>query len=119
MRFRLDESMEQRLAGLLEQQGHDVKSVAQDYRHSLPDREVLALAVQEGRILLTNDSDFGELIFARRLPHRGVIYFRLPAATAEMKFYRLQAVLSSHVEELEHFLVVTARSVRVRAASKP
>jgi predicted nuclease of predicted toxin-antitoxin system len=38
---------------------------------------VLAIATAEQRVLLTNDKDFGELIFRRRLPHAGVILFRL------------------------------------------
>lgn len=54
--------------------GHDVSSVAErDPRAS--DVEVLATAVEEGRILITEDKDFGELVFVRRLPYSCIIRF--------------------------------------------
>ena len=35
--------------------------------------ELLTLALEEQRILVTEDKDFGELVFVRRLPHPCVI----------------------------------------------
>jgi predicted nuclease of predicted toxin-antitoxin system len=115
MRFLLDESAEFRIAAFLREQGHDVTAIAHDYPHALSDAEVLALASSEGRILLTNDRDFGELIFRQHRSHAGIIYFRLGlAATAEAKIAWLGRILVSHGDRLDHFLVVTPRSVRVR-----
>ena len=81
MNFLLDESAEFRLAALLQQHGHYVKAIAHDYPSGLPDRQVLAIAKNEQRILITNDRDFGELIFRQRMPHAGVILFRLCLST--------------------------------------
>ena len=67
MKFLLDESAEFRLATFLEGEGHDAKTIAHDFQHSLSDEEVLAIALREQRILITNDRDFGELIVRRRL----------------------------------------------------
>ena len=39
------------------------------------DEELLALALEEQRIPVTEDEDFGELVFVRRLPHPRVIRF--------------------------------------------
>lgn len=65
--------------------------------------------------LITNDRDFGELIFRRRLPHAGVIYFRLPLASSALdKIARLQQVLVTHADRLTHFLVVEPDEVRER-----
>ena len=83
-----------------------------------PDEVILALARTERRILITNDCDFGDLIFRRQLPHAGVIYFRLSlASTFGDKIARLQVVLARHAADLDHFLVVTARNMRVRKKS--
>ena len=42
------------------------------------DAEVLALAVRESRLLVTQDTDFGELAFRSKLPAtRGVVLFRM------------------------------------------
>ena len=114
MKFLLDESTEFRIAAFLREQGHDVTAIAHHYPHALPDRQVLEIAQAEQRILITNDHDFGELIFRERLPHAGLIYFRFPPATAHMKIERLGEVLASHREQLDHFLVVEPHTVRVR-----
>ena len=42
------------------------------------DEEVLALARAEGRIVISEDKDFGALVFRRKLPHAGVLLLRLP-----------------------------------------
>lgn len=63
MRFLLDESVEYRLAAYLSDHGHDVTAIAHDYPASIDDEVVLAIAEREQRILLTNDRDFGNLVF--------------------------------------------------------
>ena len=114
MKFLLDESTEFRLASWLVSQGHDVAAIARDYPQSLRDHEVLSIAHREGRILITNDRDFGNLVFRQGLPHAGVIFFRMKAATGEAKIARLSALLVSHQDRLTGFIVVTDRTVRVR-----
>ena len=74
MKFLLDENIDARLLPFLQDLGHDATSVGKDYFYGLLDEDVLAMAHQENRILLTNDrSDFGELIFR----HGYVHYVRL------------------------------------------
>ena len=119
MRFVVDESADARLAMHLRRLGHDATLVAQDYRPGLPDQEVLAIAHREGRILITDDRDFGELVFRHRQAHAGVIYFRLSTTVLAVRSARLDAVLTHHPHELDQFLVVTDRSVRVRHPKQP
>ena len=115
MKVLLDENAEYRLASFLQQAGYDATAIGHDYPRGLSDREVLALAYKEHRILLTNDrSDFGELIFRYHIPHCGVILFRLKIGDIETKHLRLQQVLSEYSGQLHHFLVITAKRVRVR-----
>jgi len=82
--------------------GHNVTVIAQDYPHGLLDQEVLALAVQEQRILITQDiSDFGELIFRQRHPHCGVILFRFKSEETNIALRkdRLASVLHTHADQ--------------------
>ena len=55
MRFLLDESADFRLLKYLTDNGHDVTAISRDYPQSLSDMEVLSIAVQEQRILITRD----------------------------------------------------------------
>ncbi|MFW6184415.1 MAG: DUF5615 family PIN-like protein [Chloroflexota bacterium] len=114
MKFLLDESADFPLAEVLSHLGHDVTAIARDYPHALRDEDVLAIASDEERILITNDHDFGELIFRRQLPHAGVILFRLHDEDLDTKSARLRYVLEHHQEELRSFVVVTERGVRIR-----
>jgi predicted nuclease of predicted toxin-antitoxin system len=67
VKFLLDVCVSSRsLQAYLAGQGHDVLSaLAVDPRAS--DERLLAIALQDDRVLLTEDRDFGELIFVRRL----------------------------------------------------
>lgn len=114
MKFLLDESADSRLAPYLTGLGHDVETVAGDYTTALDDREVLAIARAEGRILITNDRDFGELVFRFQQPHAGVIFFRLSTTRLAAKIERLTYVLTHYADQLDEFLVVTPARVRIR-----
>jgi predicted nuclease of predicted toxin-antitoxin system len=116
MKFPLDESADARLAAFLIARGHDVTAIARDYAQALPDWAVLAIAHRERRVLIANDRDFGELVIRQRLPHAGVILFRLTPIDLASKIARLDDVLTHYGEELDQFIVVTDRRIRVRRA---
>lgn len=114
MKFLLDENVEFRLRAFLEDT-HDVTAIASDYPQALSDKDVLAIAFSEQRILITNDKDFGELVFSHNQPHAGVILFRLsPSTTSEEKIVRLKEVLVTYAQKLDKFIVITPRGVRIR-----
>ena len=76
---------------------------------------VLAIAYQEGRIVITHDRDFGELVFVELQPHAGVIYLRLgPSPPLATVIARLDYVLTNHAHDLDAFIVVTHDLVRIR-----
>jgi predicted nuclease of predicted toxin-antitoxin system len=114
MNFLLDQSVDARLVAWLTARGHDAKRIGRDYPHGLPDREVLAIAQRESRILITDDRDFGELVFRHRQPHTGIIYLRLASYSLALTTARLEEVLTNHASWLDRFLVVTPASVRER-----
>lgn len=116
MKFLLDQSTDARLAGYLRRLGHDATRIGADHPGGLPDHRVLAIAVSEGRILITDDRDFGELVFRANRPHAGVIYLRLGSyAELSVKIARLDYVLTHHAAQLDQFLVVTVQRVRLRS----
>jgi predicted nuclease of predicted toxin-antitoxin system len=114
MRFLLDESADYPLAEFLVALGHDVTAIAHDYPFALKDNEVLAIATSEQRILITNDKDFGELIFRRHLPHTGIILFRLVNEDLDIKRYWLQYVLDHYPDQLHQFVVIADQGIRIR-----
>lgn len=114
MRFLLDEGLPYRLARYLQDRGHDAATVGHDYPYALADRDILAIAKAERRIVLTNDKDFGDLIFRDRLSHEGVILFRLGYVPLEKRIELLERVLTDHPHNLHALVVVSPRGIRVR-----
>ena len=118
MRFLVDESADARLASHLKAHGHDATLVARSHRPGLTDEEVLRIAHTEGRILITDDRDFGELVFRYQRQHAGVVFFRLSTTLLPARIGRLNHVLEHYGDRLDQFLVITDRSVRVRQTER-
>ena len=114
MRFLLDESADLPLRAYLRSLGHDATAIAHEHPSALADDDVLEIAVREDRVLITNDRDFGELVFRRLMPHRGVILFRLGDEALIVKTQWLHHVLDAYADHLRAFIVVTDRGVWVR-----
>lgn len=115
MKFLFDQSADFRLIPYLTHLGHDVRVISRHYPHGLPDEDVLKIALEEQRILLVADRDFGELIFQKGLDHAGIIYFRLPGAQLQAKINQLNRVLEKHIDDLKQskFVVVTPSQIRI------
>jgi len=83
----------------------------------MPDGEILHKARTEGRILLTHDLDFGELLAASGENLPGVIIFRLKDMRAENVSQHLFKILEQQSETLNKGAVcsVTERKIRIRS----
>jgi predicted nuclease of predicted toxin-antitoxin system len=115
MRFLIDECTGPAVAKWLVEQGHDVYSVA-DSSPGWKDTQVLERAATDDRIIITNDRDFGELIFKNQLPHRGAVLLRLSDETSANKIAVLARLMQTHQVQIrpDAFITVTEQSVRVR-----
>jgi predicted nuclease of predicted toxin-antitoxin system len=112
VRFLLDEGLPFRLAEFLEGEGHDITVCGRDHPQALDDRDILAIALADQRIILTNDKDFGDLVFRERRPHARVIPFRLGYVPIDVRVTYLQQALVDHAHELDQFIVVSLRGSR-------
>jgi predicted nuclease of predicted toxin-antitoxin system len=113
VRFLVDRCVGARLAQWLRAQGHDVAEAAQQ-GDDPGDAELLQRAVDDDRILVTIDTDFGLLIFAEERPHRGLV--RLPDLPAEARIAVFSDLLARHSLDLEARAIVTVRGGVVRVS---
>ena len=116
MRFLVDRCAGRRLAGWLEGEGHDVLE-AWALGADPGDRALLELAASENRVLITIDTDFGELVYLHDLPHAGLV--RLPDVPAERRIALMAAVIDHHGQALEERAIVTIRGERIRISLPP
>lgn len=75
MNFVADESCAGPVIRVLREAGHDVVAIA-EVAKGATDEEVLERALNEKRVLITEDRDFGELVYARGRSSAGVILVR-------------------------------------------
>ena len=116
MKFLLDVCAASRsLLTTLTKLGHDVLS-AQDHCPDASDQALLALARDEGRVLITEDKDFGELVFVRGMAHPGIV--RLVEMTPMERAQAMQSLIEHHAEAMRDgaIVVVTGTRVRIRPA---
>ncbi len=69
MKFLVDECTGTSVVACLRGEGHDAVAVV-EVMPEADDEEILDRAVAEGRIVVTNDKDFGEMVFRSGLAHR-------------------------------------------------
>jgi predicted nuclease of predicted toxin-antitoxin system len=114
MRLLIDESTGQAVLEYLREAGHDVLAVA-DVMPQADDREVLERAATDQRILITNDKDFGELVFRVRRTATGVVLLRLRDERPANRVRIVATLLDQYADRMAgHFTVATEESVRIR-----
>ena len=84
MNFVADESCARPVIQALREAGHDVVAIAEIARGATDD-QVLDRALKEKRVLITEDRDFGELVYARGRSSAGVILVRFPSRARRAK----------------------------------
>ncbi len=112
MKFLADVNIEKPVIDALVRLGHDVTWVP-DINRMMTDADILSLAVKESRVLITNDKDFGELVFLQRRISSGIVLFRIKGQAAHTKITLMRRILRDHGNKLiGHFTTITKDKVR-------
>lgn len=113
MKFLADENFPITAYRILLESGYDIKHVAYEM-HSVSDIEVTDYAIQEDRIILTFDGDYGTLIFKFGYRPPGVVYFRLQNITADEPAYIVMNLLKEAYQFEHVHTVVENDKIRQR-----
>lgn len=112
MRFLLDVCVSSRsLVDFLVAEGHDVAS-ALAIDPSASDERLLALAFQDDRVLITEDKDFGELVFVQGRPHGPLV--RVVELSVDEQVRAIGELLDQRLGELTGSVIVTITRGRIR-----
>ena len=84
MKLVADESCAGPVIRALREAGHDVIAIAEVAKGATDD-QVLARALDEKRVLITEDHDFGELVYARGRSTAGVLLVRFHSRARRAK----------------------------------
>jgi predicted nuclease of predicted toxin-antitoxin system len=111
MRFLADENFPGDAVTALRAAGHDVLWIRTD-APGITDQDVLARSLEDVRVLLTFDKDFGELAWRSGLPATcGIVLFRLPALSPTGVGKIIADVLMARDDWAGHFSVACSPSL--------
>jgi predicted nuclease of predicted toxin-antitoxin system len=117
MRLSADACIAGSLVRALRDAGHDV-NYAMEGPPGVPDTQILADAFAEGRLLLTEDHDFGGLAVRENRPTCGIVLIELYGLSDERRNQRVLSVLALGDAELANrFTVIEPSRTRSRMIS--
>jgi predicted nuclease of predicted toxin-antitoxin system len=109
-----DEAVDEPIVARLRADGHDVTYV-RELSPSITDDEVLDAANRHMAPLVTNDKDFGELIYRLGRVSHGVVLLRLAGLSNAAKADIVSSAIRAHASELDGgFTVISPGMVRIR-----
>lgn len=115
--FLADESCDFAVVRAFREGGYDVAAVS-ERAPGARDEDVIRLATSERRILLTEDKDFGQLVFAAAEATCGVIFIRYPATLRSELPQRVLDIVKREKSRLRAAFVVIQPN-RIRISSLP
>lgn len=118
LRFLADESCDFAVVRALRAEGHDVLAVSEVTQRS-DDRELIEQAHRESRILLTEDKDFGWLVYVSHADSAGVILIRFPGNARRMLGETIRRLIQEEGTRLASaFVVVQPGQFRISRAAE-
>ena len=120
MKFLLDQNVSPALVGLLADADHLAEHVRDLGMREAPDDEVLAAARDAGAVLISSDTDFGELLARSNANGPSVILLRRQEGRRASKIASLiVANLRAVADDLASGAIVVLDDDRVRVRSLP
>lgn len=114
-----DECVVSAVIDRLRSDGHEVLAVREECRGDV-DPRVLALAAARAAPLLTEDKDFGELVYRLASGHRGVVLIRLAGLSRALKADLVSRAFADHGPQfVDRFSVIEPGGIRIRQPSRP
>ena len=115
MKFLLDQDVYALTERFLREQKYDVVTVSELGLSRAQDSDLLKLAVEQGRIFVTRDRDYGNLVFVYGVG-KGVIYLRVLPSDMDDVHAELKRVLETYSEDelAKSFVVVEKGRHRIR-----
>jgi hypothetical protein len=93
VRFKLDENLGPSVKAVFTGRGHDCLTVREESLGGAPDEEVLQASIAEGRVLVTNDHDFGNVLHYPPEATAGIAVLSPPGRAARATLVRLAETL--------------------------
>ncbi len=107
-----DENIDAKLIASLRALDYEVFSIREN-NSGISDEEVLQLANNKNALLITEDSDFGTLVYQERLDHSGILFIRLSTMPRNERISEACKLIADNFESLKNkYHVLTPLGIR-------
>jgi predicted nuclease of predicted toxin-antitoxin system len=108
-----DENVHSFIIKTLREAGFEVVSVRES-ASGIKDEKVIQLALQHNYLLLTEDKDFGEWVFAHHIKNLSVLFLRYSFHEYRQIAQTVAHLLKTNTLERPFFATVTTEKIRIR-----
>ncbi len=119
MNFLADMGISPRVVEGLRQKGHDAIHLVEQKLNRMVDGDILKKALQENRVVLTNDLDFGELLAASGGNLPSVIVFRLKDMRPSNVGKHIFSIINQQSDALNQGAIISVTEKKIRIRSLP
>jgi predicted nuclease of predicted toxin-antitoxin system len=113
IKFLADVNVEKPIVNYLSKQGYDIKWIP-DYDCEMFDEELLQMANEEQRILITNGKGFGALVIMQKKLSAVAILFRIKGQGSQEKIKLMKKLLMGYRDKLlNHYVIVSKSKIRI------
>lgn len=120
MRFLLDQNQSPLLGEYLATAGHDAVHARDRDMRTAPDTAILQVAAEEGRVVISADTDFGDLLAQTNLSGPSVLLIRRQGQRRASELAQLiVANLDGFSDDLDNGAIVVLDADRVRVRQLP
>ncbi len=110
----LDENVESHWVNLLKKSGYETLYIAEAHP-GISDPQVVAIVEKYKGVLITEDKDFGELVFSHGMKNISVILLRYDQPQYEqIEVALLNTIKDYYQQPGSWFITITKRNVRIR-----
>jgi predicted nuclease of predicted toxin-antitoxin system len=114
MNFLPDAHISVEMVAMLRDLGHDCRDSSAIHSR-MPDIDILRMAASDGRVVVTSDKDFGELVFVHAIRCPGVVLVRVALADETDRVAYVRSVWPLVLSRLPgSFVTITTSGVRAR-----
>lgn len=119
MRLLADEHIARSTVEMLRRRGFEVKWLAEEGLQGVEDETIYQMAVNEGRIVLTFDSDFSQMVYANPVYPPGIIVLKFRPRNTQECNQRLEQALDAIGLLTNKLAIISRTRIRIRPLPWP